>query len=191
MSCVLRATKLLVQAKLDASHAHDAHLRREQPIPPSNVSSPSSASTLTIDSDCNPASPVPDNFLLSSPLSADNLNRANVLTSAIRSGAVDSWTTAPDSTRTSPDSASSSSSNGAPPRVRMQWSHHALLVSAKGTRIKVSSSQRQHCLYEAHCVRDRSRFVDHRLIDKLPSACFPVLDELAALDSPPMSSSCG
>ena len=50
--------------------------------------------------------------------------------------------------------------------------HHALLVSAKGTRVKVLVSLRQHWLYEGHCVGDRSRPVSHCL--KLPPAYFAV-----------------
>ena len=181
--CVLRARKQLIQAKLAASLTHDSHLNWEHTSPASNVSSPTSASSLTTHSDSNPASPLPNDFLLSLPPSVDNDNSITTLSPAKRTPVRDTGTAAPGSAHTSPDSARSD--YAAPPRVKKRRRHHALLVSAKGTRVKVPVSLRQHWLYEGHCVGDRSRPVSHCL--KLPPAYFAVLDDLASLDSPPMS----
>ena len=173
--CVLRAKKQLAQARLDASLAHDLYLTPAETLPASTLSSPSSASSLTTDSDSHSASPVSDDFLLPPPF---------ISSSVKRSRAIDTWTTAPDATNNSPDS--SRSDGAAPSRVKKkQRRSHALLVSAKGTRVKVPSSQRYHWLYEGHCVGDRSRPVSHCL--KLPPAYFSALDDLAALDNPPRS----
>ena len=173
--CVLRAKKQLAQARLDASLAHDSYLTPAETLPASTLSSPSSASSLTTDSDSHSASPASDDFLLPPPF---------ISSSVKRSRAIDTWTTAPDATNNSPDS--SRSDGAAPSRVKKkQRRSHALLVSAKGTRVKVPSSQRYHWLYEGHCVGDRSRPVSHCL--KLPPAYFSALDDLAALDNPPRS----
>ena len=179
--CVLRAKKQLAQAKVDASRDHNPHLTREDTTPATNPSSPSSASSLTTDTDSSPASPILDNFNLSPPPFAASRAKSTLLSSTTkRSRVVDSCTTAADSTHSSADSAGNSS--GIPPRVKKQRRHHALLVSAKGTKVSVSSSQRQHWLFEGHCVGDRNRPVNHCL--KLPPAYFPILDEMATLDSP-------
>ena len=82
--CVLRAKKQLAQAKLAASLTHDSHLSRDNTSPTSNVSSPTSSSSLTTHSDSNPSSPLPNNVLLSPPPSADNHNSVTTLSQAKR-----------------------------------------------------------------------------------------------------------
>ena len=81
--CVLRAKKQLAQARLDASLAHDSYLTPAETLPASTLSSPSSASSLTTDSDSHSASPVSDDFLLPPPF---------ISSSVKRSRAIDTWT---------------------------------------------------------------------------------------------------
>ena len=180
--CVLQAKKQLAQARLAASLAQEAHLNPVETTAASvasHVSSPSSASLTT---HSNPTSPLHNGFLLSPPPHTRSHHSASVVSPPKRR-AQDSRLTPPPSIYTSADSAGGS--DAAPPRPKKPRRHHALLVSAKGTRVQVPSSQRHHWLYQGHCAGDRSRPVNHCL--KLPPAYFPVLDDLASQDSPPMS----
>ena len=181
--CVLQARKQLAQARLAASLAQEAHLNPVETgaaAVSSHVSSPSSASLTT---HSNPISPLHTGFLLSPPRHTLNHHSATVVSPPERSRAQISRLTPPPSIYTSADSAGGS--DAPPPRPKKPRRHHALLVSAKGTRVQVPSSQRHHWLYQGHCAGDRSRPVNHCL--KLPPAYFPVLDNTASLDHPPMS----
>lgn len=153
----------------------------------SRVSTPFSASSRrTSDTHSTTNSPLPMDHLvlLSPPPPSRTLPSVVISTSTSkRSRISDSRRPYAPSIYTSTDSAGGS--DAAPPRPKKSRRHHSLLVTAKGTKVQVASSQRHHWLYQGHCARDRSRPINHRL--KLPPAYFSELDELAALDSPSMS----
>jgi transposase InsO family protein len=175
-----RKALLLAQETEDAGRGHDTATASSV----TSFSSSSSVSFSSLSSHSPSISPLhmdsPRHVIFSPP---PHPLRPPLSTPLKRSRMLDSTSAPAPTIYTSADSAGGSDS--APPRKKKARRAHGLLTSAKGTKVHVSTRQRQHWLFAGHCAGDRSSPVDHYL--KFPPAYFPELDDLAKSDSVPLS----